>query len=436
MWGSTARVMRTGDSKLTAIVRRISSRVSAVHRAGAWDAPALLTSTSSPPSSSHGPARQRLGRVGVAQVGHPGLRRRGVLPAAVDDLGEPIGPPGDGHDRGPPLGEHRRQSGADARRGAGHEDGGAVEVHGALPARRIWVIADLPIVSGRIEANPNARLSDGHVILGHDGSMDPRAGIGLRDEHLALRDSVRGWAARHCPPAVVRTGLDADEHVLPPFWGDLAGQGWIGIAVDEAAGGEGYGLAEAVVVVEELGRVLAPGPFVPSSLAAVALDRFGGVALRPLVGELASGRRVGTVAVGPAPVPATPTSGRRDGRGRGVGRGPVRRGRRRAGPADRPRRGRRPHRGVGGRRRRRRRRLACPVARPDPPGRHRPGRPARAPADRLVTCPPGAAGIRGLAAVLLAAEGVGVAAWCVDTAAELRARCASSSAGRSASSRR
>ncbi len=240
------------------------------------------------------------------------------------------------------------------------------------------MIADLPIVSGRIEANPNARLSDGHVILGHDGSMDPRAGIGLRDEHLALRDSVRGWAARHCPPAVVRTGLDADEHVLPPFWGDLAGQGWIGIAVDEAAGGEGYGLAEAVVVVEELGRVLAPGPFVPSSLAAVALDRFGDAGLRPLVGELASGRRVGTVAVGPAPVPATPTPGRRGGRGRGVGRGPVRRGRRRAGPADRSRRGRRPHRRVGGRRRRRRRRLAGPVARPDPPGGHRPGRPARA----------------------------------------------------------
>ncbi len=135
--------------------------------------------------------------------------------------------------------------------------------------------------------------------------MDPRAGIALTDEHLALHDAVRGWAERHCPPAAARAGLDADAEVIPPFWSDLVAQGWIGLAVGEAAGGEGFGLAEAVVVIEELGRALLPGPFVPACLAATALDRFGGDALRPVVADLATGRRVGTVGIGPRPLVAT-----------------------------------------------------------------------------------------------------------------------------------
>ena len=219
-------------------------------------------------------------------------------------------------------------------------------------------------------------------------------------------------------PGVVRAGVDADEDLLPPFWSDLAAQGWIGLAVDEAAGGEGYGLAEAVVVAEELGRVLAPGPFVASSVAAVALDRFGGPALRPLVADLAAGRRVGTVAVGAAPVPAVAASGGGlvvDGAWVAVLCGTV---------ADV---------------------LVLPVAPADAgeatevwavvdaadvrveaaPSLDRTRRVGTVrvdqltiPAGRVVTCPPGAAGARGVAAVLLAAEGVGMAAWCVATAAE------------------
>ena len=139
--------------------------------------------------------------------------------------------------------------------------------------------------------------------------MDPRAGIALTDEHLALRDAVHGWARRHCPPAVVRAGLDADAEVIPPFWGDLVAQGWIGLAVGAGAGGQGFGLAEAVVVIEELGRGLLPGPLVPTCLAATALDRFGGDALRPIVADLATGQRVGTVGIGPRPLVATAQPG-------------------------------------------------------------------------------------------------------------------------------
>ena len=47
---------------------------------------------------------------------------------------------------------------------------------------------------------------------------------------------------------------------LPAFWAELADLGWLGLHMPEEHGGSGYGLEELVVVVEELGRAVAPGP--------------------------------------------------------------------------------------------------------------------------------------------------------------------------------
>ena len=92
--------------------------------------------------------------------------------------------------------------------------------------------------------------------------------IGIAEEHVALQDAVRGWTERHCPPAVPRALLDAPAETLPPFWNELAAQGWLGLHLDEAHGGSGYGVLELAVVLEELGRALAPGPILPTMLAA------------------------------------------------------------------------------------------------------------------------------------------------------------------------
>ncbi len=104
--------------------------------------------------------------------------------------------------------------------------------------------------------------------------------LGVSDEHLALHDAASRWAATHCPPAVPRGLLDRDDEPLPEFWGDLAGLGWLGLHVDEAQGGEGYGLTELAVVLEELGRVCAPGPFLPTVLTSALIQRHGSTAQR------------------------------------------------------------------------------------------------------------------------------------------------------------
>lgn len=121
-------------------------------------------------------------------------------------------------------------------------------------------------------------------------------GIGITDEHEALRQAVRRWVDDRCAPPVVRAALDAPVDALPACWGSLVEQGWLGLAVSEARGGDGYGLPELAVVLEELGRACAPGPFLPAVHAALLLDALGGPAADLLVPAIVAGELVATVA--------------------------------------------------------------------------------------------------------------------------------------------
>ncbi|MEQ1787546.1 MAG: acyl-CoA dehydrogenase family protein, partial [Acidimicrobiales bacterium] len=120
--------------------------------------------------------------------------------------------------------------------------------------------------------------------------------IAIGDDHVALLESVRRFTGDRCGRSVVRAAVDAAEEALPPFWDDLAALGWLGLHLPTADGGEGYGVAELAVVLEELGRSLTPGPFLPTVLASAAISRGGGSA--ELLRELAAGRQIGTVALG------------------------------------------------------------------------------------------------------------------------------------------
>jgi 3-oxochol-4-en-24-oyl-CoA dehydrogenase len=95
--------------------------------------------------------------------------------------------------------------------------------------------------------------------------------LALNEEHLELQRSVARWVERYCPPALTRAAVDAEREVLPAFWGDLVDQGWLVVHVPEALGGQGFGILELAVVLQELGRAIAPGPFLPSALAAAVV---------------------------------------------------------------------------------------------------------------------------------------------------------------------
>jgi 3-oxochol-4-en-24-oyl-CoA dehydrogenase len=99
--------------------------------------------------------------------------------------------------------------------------------------------------------------------------------IPVTEEHEALAESVGRWAADRCPESLPQEAFDADADALPSLWEDIASQGWLGIHLPEEHGGVGYGLEELAVVLEQLGRAMVPGPFLPTVLAAELVHRTG-----------------------------------------------------------------------------------------------------------------------------------------------------------------
>jgi alkylation response protein AidB-like acyl-CoA dehydrogenase len=89
--------------------------------------------------------------------------------------------------------------------------------------------------------------------------------------------------------------IDDPVGVTDELWQQMAELGWLGVLVPESAGGLGLGLLDVVVLQEELGKLPFPGPFLSSAVAATLAARRLGV--DELLGDLASGRRRGTVAV-------------------------------------------------------------------------------------------------------------------------------------------
>jgi alkylation response protein AidB-like acyl-CoA dehydrogenase len=104
--------------------------------------------------------------------------------------------------------------------------------------------------------------------------------IAVSEDHEALRQSARRWFETHCPAAEPRAVAEGSGVELPPSWEKMATQGWLGLHVAEADGGQGFGLSELAVVVEEAGYALLPGPFVPTLLVAAVLARYGTPAQR------------------------------------------------------------------------------------------------------------------------------------------------------------
>src|ERR1700721_1443871 len=93
----------------------------------------------------------------------------------------------------------------------------------------------------------------------------------------ALRDSVRRLFADRCPPEAVTGIYDGAAHDFSGAWHTLAAElGVAGLLVPEQLGGAGASAREAAVVMEEIGRAVAPVPFLSSAvLATVALLQAG-----------------------------------------------------------------------------------------------------------------------------------------------------------------
>jgi alkylation response protein AidB-like acyl-CoA dehydrogenase len=116
-------------------------------------------------------------------------------------------------------------------------------------------------------------------------------------EQDELRDGVRAMLARECPISLVREVVEKGA-TPDALWAQMIELGWPALTVPEQAGGLGMGAVELAVVVEELGRVLAPGPFVPTvtQFAPVVAEAGSTEQQQRFLGGVAAGEITGTLA--------------------------------------------------------------------------------------------------------------------------------------------
>lgn len=119
------------------------------------------------------------------------------------------------------------------------------------------------------------------------------------EEEEALRSVVRGLLADHCDATAVLTRTESAEPHDRELWKALTdGMGLAGLLVPEDLGGQGATHREAAVVLEELGRAVAPVPYLTSAVIATeTLLACDSDAARELLGALASGRKIGVLTV-------------------------------------------------------------------------------------------------------------------------------------------
>ncbi len=114
--------------------------------------------------------------------------------------------------------------------------------------------------------------------------------IALTDTHRELESVARAFLENAGARGAARDLLDAPTEELPKFWPDLVDLGWLGLHLPEEVGGSGFGLPELVIVLQELGRAAAPGPFLPTVLASTVIAMAGTAAQHARAPALA-GRR-------------------------------------------------------------------------------------------------------------------------------------------------
>jgi alkylation response protein AidB-like acyl-CoA dehydrogenase len=96
--------------------------------------------------------------------------------------------------------------------------------------------------------------------------------IAITDDHQTLADVAAEVLTKRDALGAARALLEAEHEPMPDLWAEIVELGWLGLHLPERFGGSGYGFEELAVVVEQCGRHLAPGPFVPTVIASAVID--------------------------------------------------------------------------------------------------------------------------------------------------------------------
>jgi alkylation response protein AidB-like acyl-CoA dehydrogenase len=122
--------------------------------------------------------------------------------------------------------------------------------------------------------------------------------ISLSEEQELLQRSARDVLQRECPIRLVRAMEQDERGYDPALWRQMGELGWLGLVFPEEYGGSGGTMMDLAVLLEEFGRALVPGPFVPCVIQVGLPILWAGrdEQRRALLPKLASGEAIATMA--------------------------------------------------------------------------------------------------------------------------------------------
>src|SRR5436190_2252311 len=121
--------------------------------------------------------------------------------------------------------------------------------------------------------------------------------FGYSEDQRVIQRTARELLSERAKPERVREYAEAGR-MDAELWRELCELGWPGIAIAEEHGGQGLGAIELSILCEEMGRSLAPVPFLPTVLAATVIEHAGSDAqAASWLPGLASGETIGALGV-------------------------------------------------------------------------------------------------------------------------------------------
>lgn len=121
----------------------------------------------------------------------------------------------------------------------------------------------------------------------------------ISEERQMLREGARRFLEESSPSERVREVAESHDGYDRELWSSMAAQGWQGMHIPEQWGGAGFTFEETAILMHEMGRALAPVPYLSSSVLAVAALLAGGTdeQKKEWLGGIAAGEVIATIAV-------------------------------------------------------------------------------------------------------------------------------------------
>jgi len=112
-----------------------------------------------------------------------------------------------------------------------------------------------------------------------------------------IQQAIREFLQAECTPAAVRAAEKNPARYSTELWDRFTGLGWLGLCLPESLGGQGLGPGYLGLMMEEMGRHIAPLPVYCTMVGALVVERYGSAAQRELLRDVAAGKLVLSFAV-------------------------------------------------------------------------------------------------------------------------------------------